>query len=139
MSVNRVWLLGVVAALSRAVTDAFGDGVALIVATIDTPGVHSTVERHRVRMSGDGSEDGFTTGATVLVEGSVVRDPERRRNLVLADRVAVLTPSPKGSSGWVGGGEPSLSRAARPGRPLAAGGHRDAAATPAVGPEHARR
>jgi hypothetical protein len=53
------------------------------------------MDRHRVRYPAGPLDAGITTGATVLVEGALVRDPDRRRQFVLARRVSLLSPAPE--------------------------------------------
>ena len=84
MSVNRVWLMGVVALAPRPASDELGGGEVSLVA-VPRQGKAEAFDRFRVR-SLDASLP--PVGTEVLVEGSVVTQGSRR--VVLATRVIVL-------------------------------------------------
>jgi len=84
MSVNRVWLMGVVAVVPRPVSDELGGGEVSLVGVLRRGGAEG-VDRFRVR-SLDASLP--SVGTEVLIEGSVVAQGSRR--VVLATRVVVL-------------------------------------------------
>jgi hypothetical protein len=85
MSVNRVWLMGVVALAPRPASDELGGGQVSLVGVLHH-GKTEVVDRFRVR-SLDASFP--PVGTEILVEGAVVTQGSRR--VVLATRVAVLS------------------------------------------------
>jgi hypothetical protein len=84
MSVNRVWLMGVVALAPRPASDELGGGQVSLVGVLHH-GKTEVVDRFRVR-SLDASFP--PVGTEILVEGSLVTRGSRR--VVLATRVMVL-------------------------------------------------
>ncbi len=91
MPVNRVWLIGHVAALPRQ----SADGALLLVAIVRDGPAGVVVERHLVRSRAD-DVSSLSTGALVLVEGRLQVDEGRRRHVVVAEKVALLiAPEPQ--------------------------------------------
>jgi hypothetical protein len=87
MSVNRVWLMGVVALAPRPASDELGGGQVSLVGVLHH-GKTEVVDRFRVR-SLDASFP--PVGTEILVEGAVVTHGSRR--VVLATRMIVLVES----------------------------------------------
>jgi hypothetical protein len=85
MSVNRVWLIGHIAALPRQSADF----ALLLVATVRSGHAGDVVDRHLVRCPVADVVD-LSTGALVLVEGRLGLDEGRRRHVVVAETVALL-------------------------------------------------
>jgi hypothetical protein len=99
MSVNRVWLMGVIALVPRPASDELGGGEVSLVGVLRR-GNAEAVDRFRVR-SLDASLP--PVGTEVLVEGSVVTQGWRR--VVLATRVTVLLePDERSAPGAPAGG-----------------------------------
>jgi hypothetical protein len=84
MSLNRVWLLAVVALVPRPASDELGGGEVSLVA-VPRQGKAEAFDRFRVRSLNVSLP---RLGTEVLVEGSMVTQGSRR--VVLATRVVVL-------------------------------------------------
>ncbi len=85
VSVNKVWLIGYVAALPRKSQK----GAPLVLATVHGGLRRMGVERHLVRISAD-QVTSLATGALILVEGSLSFEEGRRRHVVVAEQVTAL-------------------------------------------------
>ena len=99
MSLNRVWLIGMVTLAPRPITDELGGGEVTLVAVL-RPGRSEAFDRFRIRALAGGLPP---IGSEVLVEGSVVANGSRR--VVLANQVTiVLEPDEPVAADVAGGG-----------------------------------